>query len=92
MARVLVTCPACSTTLSLNEKAIVLHDHRQYFSFCCTECGMSVTKEADSYIAGLLLSAGVREDDAYPEEIPDPDAPPITSDDLIDFHFELQRL
>lgn len=91
MATVVVRCPDCGENLSLLPTAVVLHSQRRFFSFWCSCCDASITKPTDRRIANLLLAAGVRED-AYPELIDDPDAPPLTVDDLIDFHFELERL
>jgi hypothetical protein len=72
------------------------------YTFVCPVCDDRVDKHADRKVVMLLLSAGVevRErienhpsqqtlDTAAPEGRPD--GPPLTVDDLIDFHFLLER-
>jgi hypothetical protein len=54
---------------------------------------MAVTKPADPRIIDLLVSSGVRLSVwQLPAELSEPrEGPPISYDDLLDFHFELQR-
>jgi len=91
MATVIVSCPSCGKQLNLQPTELVLHSQHKLYSFWCSGCNATITKPTDRRIANLLLAAGVQED-SYPELIDDPDAPPFTEDDLIDFHFELERL
>jgi hypothetical protein len=60
------------------------------FTFDCPSCELPVEKPADRAIVHLLMSAGV-EVQELPSPEARPDGPPFTSDDLIDFHFQLQR-
>ncbi|HEX2031699.1 MAG TPA: hypothetical protein VHL78_09905 [Actinomycetota bacterium] len=75
------------------------------YSFVCPVCEDLVQKTADHKIVELLRTAGVetavasaemaRAKAAHPSGAPGPreaaDLPPLTFDDLIDFHFALQR-
>jgi hypothetical protein len=65
------------------------------YRFTCPTCGTEVRKRADKKIVALLVTAGVEWSDVpvvlHPES-PDVDAPPLTIDDLIDLHFELEEL
>jgi len=71
------------------------HPLRSEYTFVCPSCGDFVVKPADVKIIGLLSGAGVKDGldgSKRPEEILNPDAPPLTIDDLIDFHRELEDL
>ncbi len=64
------------------------------YSFVCPVCEDVVEKPADRKIVSLLRSVGVeiteREDEEAEEVLPyeeRPEGPPITIDDVIDFHF-----
>ena len=65
------------------------------YSFPCPRCERLVRKAADKNIVALLLSAGVRVDEVQEvravvlEERPG--GPAFTLDDVIDFHFMLER-
>lgn len=63
------------------------------YSFDCPSCELPVEKPADRKIVLLLMSAGVEVMEAQETPSPEsrPDGPAFTSDDLIDFHFALQR-
>ncbi len=78
---------------------------RGLYRFTCPNCMLLVTKPADRRIARLLASAGVQAGLPWPgagSGRPRPDAdlpaealephygPPLTWDDLLDLHFELQ--
>lgn len=67
------------------------------YSFVCPDCLEVVEKPADQKIVTLLLSAGVEvhrttasiEPLTEPRRVPG--GPPLTTDDLIDFHFLLSQ-
>lgn len=73
------------------------------YSFICPQCTETVEKRADRKVVMLLLSAGVEVQEVPRLEMPvthpsmmapardDLDGPPFTTDDLIDFHFLLER-
>lgn len=72
------------------------------YSFICPRCTETVEKRADRKVVMLLLSAGVEVQEVPRLDAPiqhpslqpardDADGPPFTTDDLIDFHFLLER-
>jgi hypothetical protein len=65
------------------------------YSFVCPVCEDLVEKPADRKIVSLLRSVGVeiteREDAQSLEFEERPGGPPITIDDVIDFHFLMSR-
>jgi predicted RNA-binding Zn-ribbon protein involved in translation (DUF1610 family) len=74
------------------------------YRFTCPNCADDVEKRADRKIVALLVSAGVDLDrpgedvfSSHPELFDDPigadarpSGPPLTADDLIEFHYLLQ--
>lgn len=60
---------------------------RGAYSFYCPSCKVLVAKPADRKIVQLLIHAGVNVD-GWPDIAA---APPLTNDDLIDFHSELEE-
>jgi hypothetical protein len=70
------------------------------YRFSCPTCMNTIEKPADRKVVALLLSAGVEledevgvatEESAEHDAIePHPAGPPLTIDDLINFHFLLQ--
>jgi hypothetical protein len=76
------------------------------YRFVCPVCQGGVEKRADRKIVALLVSAGVDMSDGQaeqpeldyapatlaepPEQMPEPDAPAFTIDDVIRFHFLLE--
>jgi hypothetical protein len=75
----------------------LVHGQRASYRFICPTCGDSIVKDADKKIVGLLLTAGVDweaegDDGSRHPELFDLDAAPLTLDDLIDFHRELEDL
>jgi hypothetical protein len=63
------------------------------YLFSCPDCQMAVTKPADPRIVDLLVSSGVRLSVwQLPAELSEPrEGPPISYDDLLEFHFALQQ-
>lgn len=65
------------------------------YSFPCPECEQTIRKAADKNIVALLLSAGVRVQDTVESPEPRHEHHPaeraFTVDDVIDFHFLLER-
>ena len=98
------TCPTCGD-VTIAAQRIYLRLRRgareSEFWFTCPGCATAVTKPASADTTALLLSAGAErlavDADASPSDVeicvadrsPDPSAPPLTYDDLIDFHFGL---
>jgi hypothetical protein len=81
----------------------VLQDGREgTYRFTCPTCMDNVEKRADRKIVALLVSAGVdvcnvdgETAHLFDQAVEDPrgdlpEGPPLTIDDLIEFHFQLQ--
>jgi len=91
-------CSRCGQVDTTPDKMRLLRKDRLEYTFVCPTCGDFVVLPADANIVALLLGAGVQWGDdppplpKYPEVIEDPEAPPLTADDLIDFHFGLEAL
>ena len=72
----------------------LLRKDRQEYTFVCPSCGDFIVKAADRKIVSMLLGVGVTWSDegAKHPELFDLNAPPLTVDDLLDFHRELEGL
>ncbi len=102
MTSIRTTCPRCGD-VELDVEVVRLVVARESgegtYTFDCPGCKERVEKRADRNAATILLSAGVRVHLAGPSVEPPisgvpasrPAPPPITADDLIDFHFLLQE-
>jgi hypothetical protein len=95
MTTIRATCPQCGE-VEMDARSILLQVEQESgegsYSFDCPSCELPVEKPADRKIVLLLMSAGVEV--MEPQEVSSevrPSGPPLTSDDLIDFHFLLQR-
>jgi predicted RNA-binding Zn-ribbon protein involved in translation (DUF1610 family) len=85
-------CPRCG------EVELSIHDVRlelpralrggTTYHFGCPACGTKVTKSATPRILLVLKAHGVVAD--APDTPPEPGAPPLTADDLLDFHLWLR--
>jgi hypothetical protein len=64
---------------------------RGTYAFACPRCGDPVARDATPRILSLLVSAGVRAEVWHqPAEVHErPGGPPLTPDDLLDFHLLL---
>lgn len=90
-----VTCPACGeleVDLSTVQVCICQNfPERSFFRFDCPLCEQVVTKPASPAARRLLVSeASVAFWQWTPELDERHDGPPITLDDLIDLHFDLE--
>jgi hypothetical protein len=89
------SCTECGdvelTTSDLRVRVRDQDDGGSYV-FRCPSCRMSVVKPAEARIIDLLVASGVRlETWTLPAELFEAKGgPPITHDDLIDFHHQLQ--
>lgn len=84
-------CPFCGD-VEMEAKAVHLtvaeDGERGAYSFNCPSCQVIVAKAADRKIIGLLTGAGVNVDERKNTEA---EPQPLTIDDLIDFHAELEE-
>lgn len=85
-------CPRCGEVeLSIRDIRLelphALHGSSTYH-FGCPACGTRVTKSATPRILLVLKAHGVVAD--TPDAPPVPTAPPLTADDLLDFHLWLR--
>jgi hypothetical protein len=96
LATIRASCPTCGdvelTTGDVQVRVCSTNNEGAYL-FACPECQMSVTKPADHRIVDLLVASGVRLSVwQLPAELDEPrHGPPISYDDLLEFHFELQQ-
>ena len=95
MATIKATCPLCGD-VKLRSRDLVVRvcaetDEGTY-SFACPRCREHVAREATPRILSLLVSAGVRTEVWHqPAELFEPhEGPPISADDLLDFHLMLE--
>ena len=91
MARIRTTCPACGEVDLIPDRIVLKIEaggRRGAYSFTCPNCSSIIAKPADKKIIGLLQAAGVAESVDAP--LPTP-PPPLTLDDAIDFHRELEE-
>ena len=88
------SCPGCGdvelTTRDVTVQMCSATEEGTY-SFVCPTCRLIVNKPAETRVIELLVSAGVRVVNwDLPAELYEPKSgPPITYDDLLAFHFEL---
>lgn len=90
------TCPRCGTVSLVPEQIElrVVPDGcgEDFYAFTCPSCGQRVRKEADPSVVGLLRTGGVQPIESLsPPETPPSGLPPVTRDDLLEFHQLLQR-
>jgi hypothetical protein len=96
MTTIRAQCPTCGdvrlTACDLTVRVCTDDDTGSY-CFRCPTCEAPVSKPASGHIVELLVSSGVRlEMWRRPAELLErPGGPPLTLDDLLDFHVLLQR-
>ena len=90
------TCPECGDVeLGLEDVTVVLFAAlpEGSYAFQCPECRGAIAKPAQSRVIELLLNAGARLTLCdLPAELDEPrHGAAISYDDVLDFHFQLQR-
>ena len=91
-----VKCTTCGEVV-LGPEAIDLqwcsHQPASFFRYACPTCGEANTRPADGQIAKILVVAGVKPTYWHlpAEALESHDGPPLTSDDILDFHLLLER-
>jgi len=90
------TCPTCGEvelTPDDIELRVCTYAPASYYRFDCPLCRVEIQKPADDRVVQLLISGGVS---ATVWELPDEvregrEGPPLTVDDLLDFHLLLEQ-
>ena len=87
-------CPSCGDVqLTADDLTVRVcaDDERGSYCFRCPDCRQAVAKEASRRIVDLLVSSGVRMQVwRLPAELTESRiGPPLTPDDLLDFHLLL---
>jgi hypothetical protein len=96
MTTIKATCPECGE-VDLTADDILLRigagDGSNTYGFSCPTCGAFVQKPADDRVIRLLLSGGVMPVLMHiPAEALEPKSgPPISHNDLIEFHLLLEQ-
>ena len=80
-------CPTCGTVDVRPQDMLILKTFT-HFEFLCPTCQATITKPLNLRILKALRTVGVPEE---PSVIPEytGDAPPLTIDDVIELHYEL---
>lgn len=92
MTTVRTKCPDCGDVdLPAGDITLVRKDVLVRYTFECPKCHIQREKKADKKVTALLLAAGVVVVDAYEREPEAPALPPITMDEILEFHFELEN-
>ena len=91
MALLSAECPACGTVLlTLDELSCAVQRERReaLCQFACPLCGLTVTQELLPSDVAMLTALGAKElRDSIPfEMLEDHYGPPLSFDDLLDFH------
>lgn len=92
----LTSCPECGRIeLPLSEVTLRLcySDRQASYAFRCSCCKRATSLPASDAVTNVLLAAGARfETWQLPAELkePKPNGPPITFDDILQFHERLQ--
>lgn len=89
-----VTCPGCGDVGLPPGDIRVLRcttTDESSFAFRCPSCRLATVKQADPWVVDVLLAAGTRQSVWHlPAELDEAKTgPPITHDDLLEFHFLL---
>lgn len=95
VATIRASCPTCGdvelTSRDVSVQVCATNNQGSY-AFRCPECELAVSKMAEQRIIDLLVSSGVRLSVwSMPAEMDEPrNGPPISYDDLLEFHRELE--
>ena len=96
MATIRASCPSCGDVELTSGDVTVLvcsTNNEGAYAFQCPECRLAITKPAEPRVVDLLVSTGVKLSVwQLPAELDEPKSgPPINYDDLLEFHFLVQR-
>jgi hypothetical protein len=95
VATIKASCPTCGDVeLTTRDVQVLLcaTTNEGSYTFQCPACRLAVSKPAEARIVDVLVASGVRLSVwQMPAELDEPrDGAPISYDDLLAFHFELQ--
>jgi hypothetical protein len=96
VATIRASCPSCGD-VELTSNDVTVHvcssNEQGSYAFRCPECRMAVSKLAEKRIVDLLASSGVQVAVwNLPAELYEPKTgAPISYDDLLEFHYQLQQ-
>ncbi len=96
MAWIRTSCPTCGDVeLGTDEVQVMMCSStvEGSYVFKCPSCELAVSKRADADVVDVLVTAGVR---LWVWQLPaeldeQHHGPPIDYDDLLEFHFHIQR-
>jgi hypothetical protein len=96
VATIRASCPTCGDVELTSGDVTVLvcaTNNASSYAFQCPACDVAITKPAEPRVVDLLVSTGVRLSVwQLPAELEERHSgPPISYDDLLEFHFELKR-
>ena len=96
MATIRASCPSCGDVELTSTDVTVLvcsTNNEGAYAFQCPACRVAITKPAEPRVVDLLVSTGVKLSVwELPAELSEPKSgAPINYDDLLEFHFLLQR-
>lgn len=94
MAMIRASCPTCGDVeLTTRDVRVLLCSttYESSYAFQCPSCRVSVSKSAEARVVDVLLASGISLSVWHmPAELDEVrSGPPITYDDLLEFHFEL---
>jgi hypothetical protein len=96
VATIRASCPTCGDIELTSGDVTVLvcaTNNQGSYAFQCPTCRLAVSKPAESRVVDLLVSTGVKLSVwQFPAELDEVhEGPALTTDDLIEFHFQLER-
>ena len=96
VATIRASCPSCGDVELTSTDVTVLvcsTNNEGAYAFQCPDCRVAITKPAEPRVVDLLVSTGVKLSVwELPAELNEPKSgAPINYDDLLEFHFLLQR-
>ena len=96
MATIRASCPTCGD-VELTSRDVTVQvcatNNQGSYAFRCPACRIAVSKLAEQRVVDLLVSSGVRLSVwSMPAELDEAKhGQPFTYDDLLEFHYQLQR-
>jgi transcription elongation factor Elf1 len=97
MINVEASCPSCGSVQVPSGDVVVrvsVDQSSSTYTFRCPACGLRTAVPADDRVVDVLTAAGAYFDVWYlPDELREarPGGGPLTNDDLLEFHFLLER-